>query len=197
MSDTITLYSFVDRDRSCRPRWLLHELGLSFREERVNPETGEHKQPDYRAVNPYGFIPGLAINGETMGESGAICLYLADRYGYGTLAPEADKPERAQYLQWAFFGACTLDEAFLPLVQPGRTPQQALIDDRLTMLDALTERVTTGPYVLGEQFTAADILLAHPLRCAASKGLLDDKPAIGAYLARLAERPAARTSGLF
>lgn len=197
MSDTITLYSFVNQDRSCRPRWLLHELEQPFTEQRIDPEAGEHKGEAYRQINPYGFIPGLQINGEAMGESGAICLYLADRYGYGNLAPKADDPRRSQYLQWAMFGSCTLDEAFLPLVQPGRTPQQSLIDDRVKMFATISTCLQQGPYILGSEFSAADILIAHPLICAANSNLLDGHDDIQQYLSRLAERPAAKQAGLF
>jgi len=197
MSDSITLYSFVNRDRSCRPRWLLNELGVEFSEQRLDPQAGEHKGDAYRQINPYGFVPGLTINGESMGESGAICLYLADRYGYGTLAPKADDPRRAQYLQWALFGSCTLDEAFLPIVQPGRTPQPGLIKDRMTMFGAISTALKNGPYILGADFSAADILLAQPLACAAGDDLLADQDDIQQYLARLAERPAAQAAEFF
>lgn len=197
MSDIITLYSFVNRDRSCRPRWLLNELGLEYSEQRLDPQSGEHKGDAYRQINPYGFVPGLTINGESMGESGAICLYLADRYGYGTLAPQVDDPRRAQYLQWAMFGSCTLDEAFLPIVQPGRTPQPDLIADRSNMFGAISTCLKNGPYILGAKFSAADILLAQPLRCAAADNLLSDHDDIQQYLARLAERPAAQAAEFF
>ncbi len=197
MAHDITLYSFVNRDRSCRPRWLLHELGLEYAEQRVNPEAGEHKGDAYRAVNPYGFIPGLTIDGKAMGESGAICLYLADRFGYGILAPKAEDPLRTDYLQWCFFGSCTLDEAFLPIVQPGRTPQDDLIANRVGMFGAITKQLADGPYLLGETFSTADILIAHPLLCAGAKDLLADRPEIQAYLGRLAERPAAQTAEFF
>lgn len=197
MNSEITLYSFVNRDRSCRPRWLLHELGLEFNESRIDPRAAEQKGEAYLKINPYGFVPGLVIDGKAMGESGAICLYLADRFAYGSLAPKADDPLRADYLQWSFFGSCTLDEAFLPLVQPGRTPQDDLIQNRLGMLGALAQRVSRAPYVLGESFTTADILLAQPLACAAGKNLLGDQPHIQAYMGRLAERPAARAAEFF
>jgi glutathione S-transferase len=197
MSTNIQLYSFVNRDRSCRARWLLHELGLAFSEHRLDPQAREQKSDAYMAINPFGFVPALVIDGVPMGESGAICLYLADRFGYGTVAPKADDPLRAHYLQWAFFGSCTLDEAFLPLVQPGRTPQEDLIQNRLPMLGAISAALAKGPYILGDAFSAADILLAHPLICAASKDLLADHPVVQSYLGRLAERPAAKATEFF
>ncbi|MEL0084109.1 MAG: glutathione S-transferase family protein [Gammaproteobacteria bacterium] len=197
MANDITLYSFVNRDRSCRPRWLLHELGLDYQEQRVDPEAGEHKSAAFREINPYGFIPALTIDGQAMGESGAICLYLADRFGYGTLAPKADDPLRADYLQWCFFGSCTLDEAFLPIVQPGRTPQDDLIANRAGMFGALTDQLAGGPYLLGEMFSVADILVAQPLLCAGVRDLLADQPEIQDYLGRLAERPAAQAAEFF
>lgn len=197
MAHAITLYSFVNRDRSCRPRWLLHELGLEFTEARIDPQAGEHKGDRYRAVNPYGFIPALTIDGLSIGESGAICLYLADRFGSGTLAPAVDDPLRGEYLQWCLFGACTLDEAFLPLVQPGRAPQDDLIANRAGMFGAIVERLERGPYLLGGMFSTADILIAQPLLCAGTRDLLEVHPPLLAYMERLAVRPAAQRAGFF
>lgn len=193
----ITLYH-LRGSRSDRILWLLEELGLPYALERV-----EFRPPDktfFAQATPTGKLPTL-VDGETvLCESGAIVEYLVERHGEGRLAPAPGEPERARYLQWLHFAEST---AFPPLgilawLTRYRSDEPALA----TLVADARERAAhgfeylaaefgEGPWLLGESFTAADVMMGFTLGAARMLGALDDRhPALGAYLDRLQTRPA-------
>ena len=96
--------------RGTRPRWLLEELGVPYALVHVDMKAGAHKEPGYRAIHPLGRVPALVEeDGRTVIESGAICLYLADKYIDRGLAPAFGSPARGAYYQWAFYAYATLE----------------------------------------------------------------------------------------
>ena len=88
---------------------MLGELGLEYAFETVDIRKGDQKRPEYLALNPMGKVPTLRDGDVVVTESVAICLYLADRYGYGTLAPRVDDPARGTYLRWSVFAGTVLE----------------------------------------------------------------------------------------
>jgi glutathione S-transferase len=87
----ITLY-FAPASRSFTPRWLLEEIGVPYSIKTIDLRRNEHKAPDYLRINPMGKVPALTDGAVTVSENPAICIYLADRYSLGTLAPPLDDP---------------------------------------------------------------------------------------------------------
>lgn len=195
----LTLY-FAPRTRAVRILWLLEELALPYRLERVAfvPTATRF----FVQATPTGKLPTLVDGEVVMAESGAIVEYLLERYGAGRLAPAPGTPARAAFLQWLHFAEAT---AFPPLgivVWLTRYREDAdkhgeiIADARgraRTTLEQVERTLEGRPYILGEDFSAADVMLGFTLWAARYLEALDDGlPNCTAYLDRLLARPAAR-----
>ncbi len=193
----LTLYH-APMTRSARIVWLLEELGLPYRLEMVpfTPPAVPFSQP-----TPSGKFPVLVDGGLTMFESGAILEYLLERYGEGRLAPPPGTPQRGTFLQWVHFAEGTAAPPIGELIRQllFRTDAEripAAVDDariRTAATLAVVERTLAGrPHLLGDDFSAADIMIGYTLALARLVGALDPatQPNLVAYLARLEERPA-------
>ena len=185
------------RTRSVRVRWLLEELGIPHQLERVAfvpPEKGFFSQ-----ATPLGKLPVLEDEGTTICESGAILEYILERYGEGRLAPAVGSPERGAFLQWMHFAEGTLSQPQSTLIwhilykKDAQDVPEVLRDARgraHTSLAFLEEQLAGNDYLLGEGFSAADIMLGFTLAAARVLGVLDGHRALVAYLERLERRPA-------
>jgi len=128
-------------------------------------------------------------------EAPAICLYLADRYGYGTLAPAVDDPARGPYLRWSVFATAV----FEPAVYLRDAPDPAASrgrgwGDYETAARVVEEGFRPGPWILGERFSAADVILGSVLSVALFNKLLPETEVLGAYNARISARPACKSA---
>jgi glutathione S-transferase len=193
----IKLY-YAPRTRSLRILWLLEELGLPYELER-----GEFDPPSttfFQQSTPLGKYPTIEDGDIVMCESGAIVEYILERYGEGRLAPAPGTPERAAYLQWLHFAEST---AFPPLgivVWLSRYRNDAadnadiLKDARARAevgFDFLQRELGEKTYLLGDEFTAADVMMGFTLAAAAVLDLLGDRhQPLKDYLSRLTARPA-------
>jgi glutathione S-transferase len=194
----IKLY-YAPRTRAVRVVWLLEELGLPYELVRVPFQPPATKF--FVQSSPTGKIPTLEDGDVTMCESGAIVEYLLERYGAGRLAPPVGSPERARFLQWVHFAEST---AFPPLgivvwlvLYRGNSPDEAkLIADARERAAAgfefLERELSDRTYLLGKDFTAADIMMGFTLVAAQQLGVLTAErfPGLTAYLGRLLQRPA-------
>ena len=104
----ITLYH-SPASRAFTTYWLLEELGLAFDVRTVDIAKGEQKTPEYLKLNPSGKVPTLTDGAIVVSETPAIGIYLADRYGYGGLAPKIESSARGPYLKWMVYSAAVLD----------------------------------------------------------------------------------------
>jgi glutathione S-transferase len=185
----LTLYGTV-MSRTFTARWMLGEVGVEYRFENVDIRKGEQKRPEYLALNPMGKVPTLRDGDVVVTENVAICLYLADRYGYGTLAPRVEDPARGTYLRWAVFAGTVLEPG---IGQPHADPTTAFRvgwGDFESVLRSLEHAIAPGPYVLGERFSAADVALGAVVSFALTTKALPERPPFVAYDRRLAARPA-------
>ncbi len=186
--------------RSARILWLLEELGLPYELETVPfaPPGSGFAQP-----TPFGKIPVLQDDEITICESGAILEYVIERHGGGRLAPRPGSPLRGPYLQWVHFAEATVMPPFgniarHTLFKPQHERIQAVVDDagsRVHAALAVVERERRDePYLLGDEFSGADIMMGYPLQSATCFGLFtpDRYPRLCAYYARLGTRPAFR-----
>jgi glutathione S-transferase len=193
----LTLY-FAPLTRAVRIVWLLEELGLPHRLERVEfvPPTTTF----FAQRTPTGKVPTLVDGDVVLCESGAILEYVLERYGQGRLAPPPGSPERARFLQWVHFAEST---AFPPLgilvwiarYRDEAEPYAPLLADtreRAASGFAFLERgLGDGAYLLGDEFSGADIMMGFTLAAARALGALDARhPRVQAYLERLEARPA-------
>ena len=172
--------------------WMHMELGEPCEIRLLDVKKGEQKSPEHLAINPMGKIPALIHQGEVVTETAAICAYLADHYADKGLAPAKDDPKRGAYFRWMFFAPSCIEPAMLDKFtgvtreNPGSVGH-GLVDDVLTAIDTALER---GPYLLGDQFTAADVVFGSTLNFATMFGAFEETPKYKTYLDTLKARPA-------
>ena len=187
----ITFYH-APQTRSVIVRWMLEELGVPYQVERIDLASGEHRKPAYLTVNPMGKVPALAHRGVVVTEAAAICAYLADTFPQAGLAPPIGDPRRGLYCKWLFFGPGCLEPAVTDRMlnrEPGPRAQLGY-GDLDTTLAVIAAAVEPGPYLLGEQFSTADVVLGSGLRWGLFTKAIPEQPELTAYVQRLSERPA-------
>ena len=194
MTDEIVFYH-NPQSRSQMVRWMIEEAGAPHRIVPIDFAKNEHKAPAFLALNPMGKLPTIEHRGTVVTETAAIIAYLADTFPQAGLAPAPGEPARGAYYRWLFFGAGCFEPALLdkmmkrPEVERKSAVGWGSYDD---VLATLKKALATGPYLLGEKFTAADVYIGSELNFAVMFGApgLKGEPVIDAYLARLTARPA-------
>ena len=171
---------------------LLEELGADYALHVLDMKAGEQRQAAYLAINPMGKVPAVMHNGALVTEQVAVFLYLADLYPEAGLAPAIGEALRGPYLRWlAFYGSC-FEPALVDRAMQ-REPAAASTSpygDYDTMLSALTHQLAPGPYLLGEKFTAADVLWGTALTWTTMFKLVPELPVLKTYMDRVNARPA-------
>ncbi|MFA5899898.1 MAG: glutathione S-transferase family protein, partial [Hyphomicrobium sp.] len=191
-SPRLTLYHAA-RTRSATALWMLEELGEPFSVELLQLRNGDQYKPAYLAINPMGKVPTLVDGDTVVSEVSAICCYLADAYPQAGLAPPVHDARRGPYLKWLFYGpSCVepvmIDKALDRSPAPRTTSGWADLDTVVSVLCDATEK--SAPYLLGSDFTAADVVIGSTLRWGMQFKLLPELPAFVAYVDRLKQRPA-------
>lgn len=191
----------VGTSRTLRALWMLSELELPYEHRRITSRSGETLTPQYTLLNPSQKIPTLQEGEFILSESAAIVNYLASAYGAPkSLTPPTAPRERARYDQWCFFAMMELDANTLYVIRKhedlpdlyGEAPNalQAARDGFVRQAHAADQRLAmSGPYVLGENFSGADILFTTTLTGALRRKIaLPDT--LRQYLQRVTARPA-------
>ena len=170
---------------------LLDELEALFELRVLNMKANEQRRPDYRAVNPMGKVPAIVHNGAVITEQPACFIYLADLFAEKGLAPAIGDPMRGLYLRWIVFYGSSFEPAIVDrsLARQPAPPSTAPYGDFDTMLSTLVGQLETGPWLLGDRFTAADVLWGGALSWTVGFGLVPDQPRIRAYIDRFSARP--------
>ena len=197
MSETIIFYH-NPQSRGRIIRWMLEETGAPYEVRLIDFMKGAHKSPEYLAVNPMGKLPAISYRGHVVTECAAICAYLADVFPAAGLAPPP--LERASYYRWLFFAAGSLEYAIVDRIlgrpapeRPGAIGYGTYADTMRTLEQALS----AGPWLLGEQFSAADVYVGSQLSFGMLRKGVDPTPVLNDYVARCRARPAAvRAAGL-
>ena len=188
----LTLYHAAP-SRSSVTRWMLEEVGEPYDIHLMSLSRGENRTPGYLAVNPMGKVPALRHGDVVITEAAAICTYLADEFPDAKLNVPIGDPRRGVYLKWLFFGPSCIEPAIMDRAFPRKEEarRSALgYGDVDTVLDVVTQAVAKGPYIMGEQFTAADVVIGSGLRWGMMFKLLPERPEFTAYVGRLEARPA-------
>lgn len=186
----ITLY-YAPRTRAFGALWLLEEVGVPYTLESFDLFTGRGRRPDYLALNPMGKVPLVVDHGRPVSETGAIALYLGDRYGDDRLSPAIDDPDRGPYLKWMFFAGNAIEPSYCQKVfgwqiDPGTAAWGSYARTMQTLVDA----VQAGPWLLGDRFTLADVFIGNYLRSGLRFGMVEADSPLAAYVQRATDRPA-------
>jgi len=179
--------------RSSTVRWILEEVGEPYDVHLLKLADGDQLKPDFLAVNPQGKVPALRHNGVVITEVAAICTYLADEFPKAKLNIPVGDPHRGIYLQWMFFGPSCIEPAILDRAFPRKEPPRAGsvgYRDIEALADIVAQAVEKGPYIMGEQFTAADVVIGSAVRWGTMFKLIPERDAFKPYAERLSARPA-------
>jgi glutathione S-transferase len=171
--------------------WALEEVGVPYELKIVDILKGEQKQPGFVALNPMGKLPTLVDGDVVVTESAAIALYLADRYAAGRLAPALDDPRRGTYLRWSFFAPSVIEPAVMAKGSGWEVKEVAAgWGNYASVLAASESAIAKGPFLLGKDFSMADVVFGGLLRFLLSFKQVEPTPAFTAYVERLDARPA-------
>ena len=172
------------RSRASIVQWYLEELSIPYEFVLLDMTAGEHQQPEYLAINPMGKVPALVDDVFTLWESGAILLYLAEKYD----KPGVSFAERSIWSQWILFANSTLATGlFIEASREKEVPK---------LLTALSEILNKTPYILGSEFTVVDVAVGSILAYVPMMLPIDlsPYPIILDYIKRMNEREAFKKS---
>lgn len=184
-----TLYH-SPQTRSSQIVWLAEELGAPYQLHKVDINTGDGKDSGFAAASPFGKVPAIRDGNTAINETGAIALYLADKYGYGTLAPKHDAANRGEYYRWVVLACASLDAALInTMIKREEFPRGQATLKAIT--DFIVATLNKHPYVAGDSFTAADVMIAAGLGWGMfMKAIPADNATLSAYVERATSRPA-------
>lgn len=185
--------------QSDRVIWLCEELGLDYVLQKYDREPTTGAAPAaYKALTPFGTAPVITHDDLVLGESGAIIEYIIHRLGGGRLALAPSDEAYPDYLFWLHFANSSLMSALMvemiiPAIEPANPDiAQALRGRGDRAFDLVEQRLSRSPYFAGDEFTAADIIMAFPLttmRLFVPREI-SAYANLKAYLAKIARRPA-------
>jgi glutathione S-transferase len=179
--------------------WMLEEIGLPY--ETVWLEFGPAmKSREYLKVNPMGKVPALKHGSVVITETADICAYLADRFLENNLIPPLGHSAHAAYFRWLFFAAGPMELAVTAKSLDWQVPENkggfAGFGSYKAVINTLEKALMPGPYICGEQFTAADVYVGSQLGWGMMFGIIEKRPLFEAYVERLHSRPAAGQANL-
>lgn len=199
MSETIRVYGST-RSRAMRVLWMCRELNLEFEQVDIMPGGAEARAPDFRAKHPMGKIPVLEMpDGFVLFESAAIVTYLGDLHPASELVPRPGTRERGLYEQWMSFALTELDAPlWTRALHTFALPEHLRAEAALPAASAVYSRgravveaeLDAHPHILGEAFSAVDIVIAQTLLWGRGDGLEPHGPNVEAYLKRVKSRSA-------
>jgi glutathione S-transferase len=180
------------RTRSFTALWLMEETGQPYERVLIDLSAGAQRKAEYLAINPMGKVPALRDGEATLAEAAAICAYVAERYPQAKLAPPVGDPLRAKYLYWLFFGPSCGEPAMMQIATKVEiNPVSAGWGDAQRVFDVLDAALAKGPWILGENFSAADIVIGSGLNFAVRLfKMVPSRASFDRYLDACAARPA-------
>ncbi|SFV07200.1 glutathione S-transferase family protein [Pseudoduganella namucuonensis] len=191
MATQLTLHH-CPQSRSTGVLALLRELDAPFELHLMNMKRGENRAPAYLAINPLGKVPAITHDGAVITEQVAIYQYLAELFPAAGLAPALGDPSRGPYLRWlALYGSCFEPAVIDHWMQRPPTDKMACpYGDFDSIFTLFTDQLAKGPYLLGDKFSAVDVLWGTSIGWMNAFKLLPESSLIAAYAERIASRPA-------
>lgn len=192
-NNTILLYH-SPQTRSTAALTLLEELGAPYELQVLNMKAGEQRQSAYLAVNPLGKVPAIRHRGELITEQVAIFIYLTDLFPQTGLAPSIGDTLRGPYLRWlVYYAACyepgLMDKAMKRDPAPLSMSPYGDFDG---MLGTVIDRLWNSPYLLGDAFSAVDLLWGMALQWGTMFKMIPEVATIADYVERVTARPSVR-----
>jgi glutathione S-transferase len=189
----IKLY-WCPKSRAVRALWLLEEAGIPYERVQIDIRDPQSKSnPAFLAASPLGKVPALEDGPVRLCDSGAICLYIADQYPQTGLGPPIGDPQRGTFLQWVMFTNTSIEPAMVERfakLPPNRSTYGW--GDFDSVIATLRRGVEKGPWVLGERFSAADVMLGSAVQSMRQFKMLEGDAVLDAYADRCLARPAAQ-----
>jgi glutathione S-transferase len=169
---------------------MLEEAGVEYTLETVDIRADSPRSKEFISASPMGKVPALVDGDVAMSESAAICIYVADRYAMGRLAPASDAPDRGKYLYWCLYTPAVIEPAMAEKFSgAGSNRLSHGWGDFDTMIETLEKGLAQGPWILGHQFTAADVMLGSSVVFMELFGILPESPELSSYANRCLGRP--------
>jgi glutathione S-transferase len=183
---------WAPQTRAMRAAWMLEELGIPYQRVRIDiRDPASKSEPAFLAASPMGKVPALEDGAVRIWDSGAICGYLADQYPKAGLAPPIGHPDRGRYLMWLMYTNAVIEPAMgEKMTQIPSKPSTYGWGSFDQMVATLRQGLEPGPWILGERFSAADVLLGSACHFMRAFRMLENEPALFAYADRCMARPA-------
>ena len=183
------------QSRAVIAKWMLDECGAKYEIVPIDLAKREHKTPEFLKINPAGKLPVLVDGDSRIFEGAAICLYLGDKFPEANLAPKISATERGRYLSLMVYSTSQLEPAMGDtLLKVPSLPQRGWTDFE-TAKNVVEGELGDGPYLFGDWFTAADVMIGSMLIWKRIFGAPPDQPKLEAYVDRLLARPKAMKLG--
>ena len=185
---------WAPQTRSQRAIWMLEETGVDYEMERIallSPDRVD--STEFLAASPMGKVPAIVDGDVSMSESAAICIYLADRYASGMLAPALDAPERGKYLYWMMYTPAVVEPSMSEKfnnVESNR--HRSGWGDFDLMIETWDEALEGRDWIVADHFTAADVMLGSSAVFLRMFKMLPETKNLDAYADRCLARPAYR-----
>jgi glutathione S-transferase len=187
----------LDDSRSQRILWLLEELNLPYeiRQHKRDPET-RLAPPELKQIHALGKSPVIEDEGKVVAESGAIIDYVLRHHGGVRLAPATSDRKYDEYMHWMHYAEGSGMPALIIRINVARVgtaaaPALPRLDDEIALqLGYLNDALMGHPYILGDEFSAADIQLSFIGELAGARFGIDGYPEIKAWVQRFQARPA-------
>jgi glutathione S-transferase len=186
---------FNPKSRAVIAKWMLDECGADYEIVPVDFEKLEHKAPEFLKINPAGKLPALVDGDSKIFEGAAICLYLGDKFAAANLAPKIGAPERGRYLSLMVYSTSQLEPAMGDALLKAQSLPQRGWTDFETAKSVIEGELGDGPYLFGDWFTAADVMIGSMFIWKRIWGGPADRPKLEAYVDRLLARPRAMKFG--
>lgn len=183
------------RSRALIAKWMLDECGVDYEIIPIDFEKREHRAPEFLKINPAGKLPALVDGESKVFETAAICIYLGDRFPEANLAPKIGAPERGRYLSLVVYATAQVEPSMGDKFFGVEVKPQRGWTDFETVKDVIESELGEGPYLFGDWFTAADVMIGSMFIWQRMLGRPLERPKLEAYVDRLLKRPVAMKIG--
>lgn len=191
MINEIPTLFHIGFSRSTTVLWMLEEVGCKYKVHPIDRDS-DKRDPSYLKINPMGKVPALSYDGSVVTEAAAICLYLAETFEEANLNIDVGDQRRGDYLKWLFFAPSCLEPVILErMFKREKIPYgDAGWGDFDRVIEVVSSALSKGPFILGDRFTAADVVVGSQLGWGIMIEKIPETPEIKRYMSLLNGREA-------